>query len=51
MKFGKLTKNADMSHVIQCDDMTEDILIRKLSDEVVDKRAVMLKERTICYFI
>lgn len=51
MKFSKLSKNANMSHVIQCDDMEEDILIRKLPDEIVDKRAFMLKERTICDFI
>ena len=51
MKFGKLTKNADMSHIIQCDDMNEDILIRKLEDEVLDKKAVMLKERSICNIV
>ena len=51
MKFSKLTKNEDMSHIIQCDDMSEDILIRKLPDEIVDKRAVKLKERSICNFI
>lgn len=51
MKFSKLTKNADMSHVIQCDDMDADILIRKLPDEIADKKAFMLKERSICNFI
>lgn len=44
MKFSKLTKNADMSHVIECDDMNEDILIRKLPDEIADKKAFKLKE-------
>lgn len=51
MKFSKLTKNADMSHIIQCDDMDADTLIRKLPDEIIDKKAFNLKERSICYFI
>lgn len=51
MKFSKLSKEADMSNIIQCDDMGLDILIRKLPDEIVDKKAFMLKERSICYFI
>lgn len=51
MKFSKLTKKTDMSHIIKCDDMTQDTLIRKLPDEILDKKAFKLKERSICYFI
>lgn len=51
MKFSKLTKKANMSQIIECETMTEDILIRKLPDEIVDKKAFQLKERSICYFI
>ena len=43
MKFGKLTRNADMSHVIECD-LEDDILFRKMPDEIVDKKAVKLKD-------
>lgn len=43
MKFGKLTRSADMSHVVECN-LEEDILFRKLPDEIVDKKAVKLKE-------
>lgn len=44
MKFSKLSKNANMKQIIQCDDMNDDILIRKLPDEIVDKKPFMLKE-------
>lgn len=44
MKFSKITKEADTKHVIQCDDMDENTLIRRMPDEVVDKKAVSIKE-------
>lgn len=43
MKFGKLTKTADMANMIECD-LEEDILFRKMPDEIVNKKAVKLKE-------
>lgn len=43
MKFSKLTRNADMSHVIECD-LEEDILFRKMPDEIENRKAVKLKE-------
>ena len=43
MKFGKLTKTADMSHIIECD-LEEDMLFQKMPDEIIDKKAVRLKE-------
>lgn len=44
MKFGRLSTNADMSNIIECD-LEEDILFRKMPDEVTEKKAVKLKER------
>lgn len=43
MKFGKLTKNADMSNIIECD-LEDDILFQKMPDEIIDKKVVKLKE-------
>ncbi|MBR3696706.1 MAG: hypothetical protein IKM97_00300 [Clostridia bacterium] len=43
MKFGKLTKSADLSHIIECD-LQDDILFRKMPDEILDKKTVKLKE-------
>ena len=51
MKSSKLGKEADTSNIIECKDMGEDLLIRKLPDEIVNKKAVKLKERSICNFI
>jgi len=44
MKFAKLSPEADMTKVIQCDDMGNDTLIVRLPDKIENKRAVMLKE-------
>ena len=43
MKFGKLSKTADMSNLIECD-LEDDILFCKMPDEILDKKAVKLKE-------
>ena len=51
MKFSKITRSADKKNMIKCDELSQDFLIRKLPDEIVDKRAFMLKDRTICNFI
>ena len=44
MKFAKLSPEADMTKVIQCDDMDNDTLVVRLPDKIENKRAVMLKE-------
>ena len=44
MKFGKLSEGANLSKVIQCDDMDNDTLVVRLPDKIEDKKPVMLKE-------
>lgn len=44
MKFAKLSPEADMTKVIQCDDMDNDTLVVRLPDKIENKRPVMLKE-------
>jgi membrane protease subunit (stomatin/prohibitin family) len=44
MKFAKLSPDADMKKVIQCDDMDNDTLVVRLPDKIENKRPVMLKE-------
>lgn len=44
MKFGKLSEGANLSKVIQCDDMDNDTLVVRLPDKIEDKKSVMLKE-------
>ena len=43
MKFGRLTNTADMNNIIECD-LEDDILFRKMPDEIIEKKAVKLKE-------
>lgn len=44
MKFAKLSEGADLSSVIQCDDMDNDTLVVRLPDKIENKKPVMLKE-------
>ena len=44
MKFGKLSEGANLSKVIQCDDIDNDTLVVRLPDKIEDKKPVMLKE-------
>lgn len=43
MKFGKLTPDADIDNIIECD-LEDDILFHKMPDEIVYKKAVKVKE-------
>mgnify|MGYP003555382619 CR=1 FL=1 len=38
MKFAKLSLEADMTKVIQCDDMDNDTLVVRLPDKIENKR-------------
>lgn len=44
MKFAKLSPDADMTKVIQCDELDNDTLVIRLPDKIENKKVFMLKD-------